>query len=151
MLQLGQAQEARRLAQPLSPGDRHIECPARVLALIHLSTGEPQAALDDLEACLVLGDLHSERTDRATCTPSPRPPTWPRATPPRPTSPSTAPCSRPATRAPSWVFGTLPEPTCSTISSARAVQRDQPQATLGVLARLHAAEGRRTCRPSRSR
>ena len=59
MLQLGQPQEARRLAQPLSPGDRHIECPARVLALIHLSTGEPQAALDDLEACLALGDLHS--------------------------------------------------------------------------------------------
>jgi LuxR family maltose regulon positive regulatory protein len=139
MLQLGQPQEARRLAQPLSPGDRHIECPARVLALIHLSTGEPQAALDDLEACLVLGDLHSERTighvhavaaaahlaqgdtaqadiafDRALLE----------------TGHSGA----------AWVFGTLPEPLLDHLV-ARAVQREQPQATLGVLARLHSAEG----------
>jgi len=29
---------------------------------VHLAAGEPEAALDALEPCLVLGDLHSERT-----------------------------------------------------------------------------------------
>ncbi|MDY0946169.1 LuxR C-terminal-related transcriptional regulator [Frigoribacterium sp. CFBP9039] len=59
---LGQPQEARRLAAPLVPTPRHIQCPARVLALVHLAAGEPEAALDALEPCLVLGDLHSDRT-----------------------------------------------------------------------------------------
>ena len=139
MLQLGQPQEARRLAQPLSPGDRHIECPARVLALIHLSTGEAQAALADLEPCLALGDLHSERTvghvhavaaashlalgdtaqadiafDRALL--------------------------EAGTSGAAWVFRTLPEPLLDHLV-ARAVQREQPPLTQGVLARLHSVDG----------
>jgi LuxR family maltose regulon positive regulatory protein len=59
---LQQPQEARRLAAPLVATARHIQCPARVLALVHLAAGEPEAALDALEPCLVLGDLHSDRT-----------------------------------------------------------------------------------------
>jgi len=62
MRSLGQPQEARRLAAPLAPSDRHVLCPARVIALVHLAAGEPEAALDALGPCLALGDLHSERS-----------------------------------------------------------------------------------------
>lgn len=62
MRSLGQPQEARRLSAPLVPTPRHIQCPGRVLALVHLAAGEPEAALDALGPCLALGDLHSERT-----------------------------------------------------------------------------------------
>jgi len=62
MRQLGQPHEARRLAAPVVPNARHVLCPARVVALVHLEAGEPEAALAALEACHVLGDLHSERS-----------------------------------------------------------------------------------------
>ncbi|WP_423918729.1 LuxR C-terminal-related transcriptional regulator [Frigoribacterium sp. 2-23] len=62
MRALGQPLEARRLAIAVTPTHRHVVCPARVIALVHLTDDEPHSALEDLEACLSLGDLHSQRT-----------------------------------------------------------------------------------------
>ena len=59
---LGQPHEARRLASSVTSSHHHIRCPARVLALVHLAAGEPEDALEALEQCLAIGDLHSERT-----------------------------------------------------------------------------------------
>jgi len=139
MRALGQPQEARRLAAPLAPSDRHVLCPSRVLALVHLQAGEPEAALDALEGCLALGDLHTERTmghvhaiaaaahaltgdagradiafDRALLSVARMGSLWP--------------------------FATLPVQTLDHLSS-RAAQRDQPDVIQGALDRLRGATG----------
>jgi len=132
---LGQPQEARRLAAPLTPGDRHIECPARVLALLHLAAGEPEAALDSIDACLVLGDLHSQRTvahvhaiaaaaHLATGDAAKSDIVFDRAL---------LEAGRNGSR---WMFRTLPEPLLDHLVQ-RAALRPQHAAMLGTLERLH--------------
>jgi LuxR family maltose regulon positive regulatory protein len=58
---LGEVDLARRTVAELSPGQHHVTCSARILALAHFTVGDPQAALDALDPCLALGDLHSTR------------------------------------------------------------------------------------------
>jgi ATP/maltotriose-dependent transcriptional regulator MalT len=58
---LGEVDLARRTAAELTPGQHHVTCSARILALAHFTVGDPQAALDALDPCLTLGDLHSTR------------------------------------------------------------------------------------------
>ena len=62
LLSLGHVDDARTLAADVRPTTRHTLCPARVVAVAHLTAGAPQAALQALAPCRALGDLHSERT-----------------------------------------------------------------------------------------
>jgi LuxR family maltose regulon positive regulatory protein len=98
-----------------------------------------RAALDDLEACLALGDLHSERTIghvHAVAAAA--------HLAQGDTGQSDIAFDRALLEAgrsgAAWVFRTLPEPLLDHLV-ARAVQREQPSVTQGVLARLHSAEG----------
>lgn len=58
---LGEVEASRDSLADLDPGQHHVTCPARVVALSHFMVGDPQAALDSLGACLTQGDLHSTR------------------------------------------------------------------------------------------
>ncbi|WP_245981322.1 helix-turn-helix transcriptional regulator [Frondihabitans australicus] len=58
---LGETDAARSTLAGLEPSQHHVTCPARLIALSQFTVGDPQAALDTLEDCLRLGDLHSTR------------------------------------------------------------------------------------------
>jgi DNA-binding NarL/FixJ family response regulator len=58
---LGEIDSARHGLSDVVPTQHHVNCPARVTALASFLVGDPQAALDALDDCVALGDLHSRR------------------------------------------------------------------------------------------
>jgi LuxR family maltose regulon positive regulatory protein len=59
---LGEVDSSRRSLDGLTASQHHVTCPARIRALGLFTVGDPQAALDALDDCLTLGDLHSTRS-----------------------------------------------------------------------------------------
>jgi DNA-binding CsgD family transcriptional regulator len=58
---LGEIEPARAGLADVRPTQHHVDCPARITALASFLVGDPQAALDALDGCIALGDLHSTR------------------------------------------------------------------------------------------
>lgn len=59
---LGEASQSHDALADIPVGQHHVNCPASITALASLTLGDPQQALDALESCLALGDLHSMRS-----------------------------------------------------------------------------------------
>lgn len=59
---LGEIDQVHATLESVAPGQHHVTCPARIVALASFVVGDPQAALDTLYDCLELSDLHTCRT-----------------------------------------------------------------------------------------